>query len=82
MSSEEIQPLPEQNTGSDQQFDKDVDEIHEGGSVEEAAVDAPLSSSPKKGPAAREAERQMGIAKADRQNREDAGLPPRVHDLT
>jgi hypothetical protein len=29
----------------------------------------------------RETERQMGIAKADRANREEAGLPPRVHDL-
>ncbi|MES2971510.1 MAG: hypothetical protein V4702_04260 [Patescibacteria group bacterium] len=32
--------------------------------------------------ARREAERQIGIARADRINRERAGLPPRVHNLT
>lgn len=31
--------------------------------------------------AAQEAERQMGISAADHANREQAGLPPRVHNL-
>lgn len=46
-------------------------------SVEDAAV-RPVN---REGTVATETDRQMGIAAADRQNREDAGLPPRTHDL-
>ena len=47
-------------------------------SVEAAAVRVEL---PKRGPVATETERQMGIADADRKNRQTAGLPPRTFDL-
>lgn len=69
-----IQPAPEQD------YDKLVDPTSDLSdlTVEGAAVhDTPVAPT-----AAQEAERQAGIAAADRQTREDAGLPPRVHDLT
>lgn len=46
-------------------------------SVEDAAVRPETATDS----AATEAQRQMGISAADRKNREDAGLPPRVADL-
>jgi len=45
--------------------------------VEQAAIRPDVTANP----AATEAQRQMGIAAADRKNREAAGLPPRVFDL-
>lgn len=50
--------------------------------VDQAAV-RPETPSPKMGESAQQrALQQMGISAADRVNRQEAGLPPRVHDLT
>lgn len=45
--------------------------------VEQAAVRPDANANP----ATTEAQRQMGIAAADRENRANAGLPPREFDL-
>lgn len=54
-----------------------TDPNYEGGSVEEAGRRLPSTQ----GPIARETEQQMGIAAADRAQREQKGMPPPSADL-
>ncbi len=68
---------PAEYTPQDDGLDSLFDPKHEG-SVEAAARDP----RPTPDPAAIEAQQQMDVSAADRLNREDAGLDPRVHDLT
>ncbi|MCA9344742.1 hypothetical protein KC946_02805 [Candidatus Saccharibacteria bacterium] len=71
-------PAPEAGDNMDKLFDPAQDPANNpNASVEDAAVRQEQVTDS----ASREAERQMGISAADRKNREDAGLPPRVADL-